>query len=66
MVDTCRYYLGVPFWEKLLFSVIFPKVGSIVRETFDITETSAAESDREIKGVFDRVSHTRSDGRKYL
>ncbi len=61
-----RWTLGVPFWEKLLFPVIFPKVGSIVRETFDITETSAAESYQEITGVFDRVSQTLSDGRKYL
>ncbi|MCY7338185.1 MAG: glutathione S-transferase [Chamaesiphon sp.] len=61
-----RWTLGVPFWEKLLFPVIFPKVGSIVRQSFDITETSAAESYQEITGVFDRVSHTLSDGRKYL
>lgn len=61
-----RWTLGVPFWEKLLFPVIFPKVGSIVRESFDITETSAAESYQEITRVFDRVSQTLADGRKYL
>ena len=61
-----RWTLGVPFWEKLLFPVIFPKVGALVRESFDITETSAAESYQEITGVFDRVSQTLADGRKYL
>ena len=61
-----RWTLGVPFWEKLLFPVIFPKVESIVRESFDITETSAAESYQQITGVFDRVSQTLADGRKYL
>jgi glutathione S-transferase len=61
-----RWTLGVPFWEKLLFPIIFPRVGKIVRENFDITETSAAESDQEIKGVFDRVDGLLADGRKYL
>jgi glutathione S-transferase len=57
---------GVPFWEKLLFPIIFPRVNKIVRSRFEITETSAAESYREITGVFDRVSQTLADGRKYL
>jgi glutathione S-transferase len=61
-----RWTLGVPVWEKLLFPVIFPKVGSIVRESFDITPTSGAESYREIEIVFDRVDGLLSDGRKYL
>jgi glutathione S-transferase len=61
-----RWTLGVPVWEKLLFPMIFPKVGKIVRESLDITETSAVESYREIEIVFDRVSQTLADGRKYL
>ena len=61
-----KWTLGVPFWEKLLFPVIFPRVGKIVRSNFDITETSAAESAREIEIVFDRVDGLLADGRKYL
>lgn len=61
-----RWTLGVPFWEKLLFPVIFPKVGAILKQNFDITATSGAESYREIKGVFDRVDRILADGRKYL
>jgi glutathione S-transferase len=61
-----KWTQGVPFWEKLLFPVIFPKVGKIVRSNFDITETSAAESCREIEIVFDRVDGLLADGRKYL
>jgi glutathione S-transferase len=61
-----KWTQGVPFWEKLLFPVIFPKVGKIVRSNFDITETSAIESYREIEIVFDRVDSLLADGRKYL
>ena len=61
-----RWTLGVPFWEKLLFPVIFPQVGKILRSSFDITETSGAESFREIEIVFDRVDGLLADGRKYL
>ena len=61
-----RWTLGVPFWQKLLFPVIFPKVEPIIRESFKITTTSAAESYQEIIVVFDRVTKVLSDGRKYL
>jgi glutathione S-transferase len=61
-----RWTFGVPFWQKLLFPIIFPKVEPIVRENFDITETSAAESYQEIMRIFDRVTEVLSDGRKYL
>jgi glutathione S-transferase len=61
-----RWTLGVPFWQKLLFPLIFPKIEPILRESFNITPTSAAESYQEIIRVFDRVSELLSDGRKYL
>ena len=61
-----KWTFGVPFWEKLLFPVIFPRVGKIARSSFDITETSAAESYREIEIVFKRVNELLADGRKYL
>jgi glutathione S-transferase len=61
-----RWTFGVPFWQKLLFPIIFPKVEPIVRETFDITATSAAESYQEIMHVFDRVAEVLADGRQYL
>ncbi len=61
-----KWTLGVTVWEKLLFPVIFPRVGKIVRSNFNITDTSAAESYREIEIVFDRVDGLLADGRKYL
>jgi glutathione S-transferase len=61
-----RWTLGVPFWQKLLFPLIFPKIEPIVRDNFQITATSAAESYQEIIGVFDRVTEVLADGRKYL
>ena len=61
-----RWTFGVPFWQKLLFPLIFPKIEPIIRESFQITPTSAAESYQEIIGVFDRVNQVLADGRKYL
>ncbi len=61
-----RWTLGVPFWQKLLFPIIFPKVEPIIRENYQITSTSATKSYQEIIGVFDRVTEVLSDGRKYL
>jgi glutathione S-transferase len=51
-----RWTLGVPFWQKLLFPLIFPKIEPIIRASFKITPTSAAESYQEIIGVFTRRS----------
>ncbi len=61
-----RWTFGVPFWQKLLFPLIFPKVEPIIRKNYKITPTSAAKSYQEIIGVFDRVTEVLSDGRKYL
>ena len=61
-----RWTFGVPFWQKLLFPLIFSKIEPIIRESFQITPTSAAESYQEIMGVFDRVNQVFADGRKYL
>jgi glutathione S-transferase len=61
-----RWTFGVPFWEKLLFPIVFPKAVPIVRQSFDITATSAAESYQKIEQVFDRVNQILADGRKYL
>ncbi len=61
-----RWTQGVPFWEKLLFPIVFPKVKPIVLQSMNITETSALESYREIERVFDRVAQILADGRQYL
>lgn len=61
-----RWTFGVPFWEKLLFPIVFPKVEKVLKSTYDLTETSGAESYREIEIVFDRVDGLLADGRKYL
>jgi glutathione S-transferase len=61
-----RWTLGVPIWEKLLFPILFPKIRSILTDSFDLTATSASESYQEIELVFDRVTEVLADGRKYL
>jgi glutathione S-transferase len=61
-----RWTQGVPFWQKLLFPVMFPKIKSRIQEMLVLNETSAAESYQEIVVVFDRINALLSDGRKYL
>lgn len=61
-----KWTQGVPVWQKLLFPIVFPSMTSIVRKRFQVTETSARESYREIEKVFERVSQVLGDGRRYL
>lgn len=61
-----RWTLGVPFWEKLLFPLMFPMIRSKIKGMFEINTTSAAESYREVEIIFDRITQVLSDGRKYL
>jgi glutathione S-transferase len=61
-----KWTQGVPFWEKLLFPIVFPKVKSIVSQSMDLTAESGVEAYREIERVFDRVDRILADGRQYL
>ena len=61
-----KWTQGVPRWQKLLFPIVFPPMKSILRKRFQITETSARESYREIEKVFDRISQILGDGWGYL
>ena len=61
-----KWTQGVPFWEKLLFPVLFPRIKPILLNNLQITETSGNEAYQEIERVFDKVGKVLSDGRKYL
>jgi glutathione S-transferase len=57
---------GVPFWERWLYPVIYPKLEPRLRTMIKITDTSAKDSLAEVMGVFDEVGRTLGDGRRYL
>jgi glutathione S-transferase len=61
-----KWTQGIPFWEKLLFPIVFPKAKPIILQMMDITASSGVESYQEILRVFDRVDRILADGRKYL
>jgi glutathione S-transferase len=57
---------GVPFWERWLYPVIFPKLEPRLRAMIGIDGNSAAASLLLVNGVFDQVGSTLADGRPYL
>ncbi|MEC4819542.1 MAG: glutathione S-transferase family protein [Scytonema sp. PMC 1069.18] len=61
-----RWCIGVPFFERILFPVVFPTVRPIVQRSMDITPESAAEAYETIKSIFEKVGELLSDGRSYL
>jgi glutathione S-transferase len=61
-----KWTQGVPFWHKLLFPIVFPKVKPILLQSMKITASSGVEAYGEISRVFDRVDRILADGRPYL
>lgn len=57
---------GSPPIEQALLPIIFPLIGRMVRQSFELSATSAATAYDQIKQVFDRVNHLLADGRSYL
>jgi glutathione S-transferase len=57
---------GVPFWQKMLFPVIYPGVEPKVREMMKITDTSGPESFVHVADVFAQIDRALADGRRYL
>jgi glutathione S-transferase len=61
-----KWTQGVPFWQKLLFPIVFPKVKPIIIQSMNISANSRVEAYAEIERVFDRVDRILADGRPYL
>jgi glutathione S-transferase len=57
---------GVPFFEAMLFPVMYPVVKSIIPKKYDITATSGKQAHIEIQELFEQVNQMLADGRKYL
>jgi glutathione S-transferase len=57
---------GVPWYEAMLFPVVFGWMRSNVVQMYDISEASAIAADQTIGQIFDTVDGLLADGRSYL
>lgn len=57
---------GVPWYEALLFPVVFGWMRSNVVQMYNLTEASAIAADQAIGQIFDTVDGLLADGRSYL
>jgi glutathione S-transferase len=57
---------GVPAWERRALPLAYGVVARVIDRFLDITPASAAQSEAEVRAIFDRVAERLSDGRPYL
>jgi glutathione S-transferase len=57
---------GVPSWERRALALGFPVMTRVIDRFLDITAASAAQSEAEVRIVFDAVAERLSDERPYL
>lgn len=57
---------GVPTWERRALPLAYPAVTRVIDRFLDITPTTAAQSEAEVRMVFDAVAKRLSDDRPYL
>jgi glutathione S-transferase len=61
-----KWTQNVPFFEKILFPVIFPVMRSLVKKAYDVNAESAAKCYEQMNNVFEKVNGLLADGRNYL
>jgi glutathione S-transferase len=57
---------GVPTWERRALPLAYPAVIRVIDRFLDITPTTAAQSETQVRMVFDEVAKRLSDDRPYL
>ncbi len=57
---------GVPAWERRALPLALPLMTRVIDRHFDISPATVAESEREVRAVFDEVATRLGDGRPYL
>lgn len=57
---------GVPAWERRALPLAYPLVTRVIDRFLDISATTAAQSEAEVRVTFDNVARRLSDGRPYL
>jgi glutathione S-transferase len=61
-----RFTFEVPFYERVLFPIVFPVVSSIIRRQFNITSKVVNDAHTQITQIFEYVGDLLADGRTYL
>lgn len=59
----CR---NVPWLERALFPVVYPKTRALACKKFNITPESTVETREKIEQIFERASNILADGHRYL
>jgi glutathione S-transferase len=57
---------GVPNWERRALTLAYPAAAWGIDRFLDITATTAAQSEAQVRMVFDRVAQRLGDDRPYL
>ncbi|HEV3070837.1 MAG TPA: glutathione S-transferase N-terminal domain-containing protein [Solirubrobacteraceae bacterium] len=58
--------VGIPRWEQATLRGAYPAIIAIVAKVLDVNPASAAESEIEVRAIFDAVGERLTDGRRYL
>jgi glutathione S-transferase len=57
---------GTPWFEQLLFPIIFKKIPAQIKQKYDINAATAATAYQNITDIFETVNQLLADGRRYL
>jgi glutathione S-transferase len=57
---------GVPAWERTTLRVAYPLLIAIVAHVLDVTPTTAANAEIQVRTTFDEIGKRLADGRPYL
>jgi len=57
---------GVPAWQRRALPFAYPVAARIIDRYLDVTPATAAQSETEVRAVFDAIAERLSDGRPYL
>jgi glutathione S-transferase len=57
---------GVPAWQRRALPFAYPVVARIIDRYLDVTPATAAQSEADVRAVFDVVAKRLSDGRPFL
>ncbi len=57
---------GIPAWERASLRAAYPLLMGIVSRVLEVTPAGAAQSELEVRAVFDAVGERLSDGRPYI
>ena len=57
---------GVPSWERRRLPLAYPAVTRVIDRFLDITPATAAQSEAQVRMVFNTVAKRLSDDRPYL